>query len=863
MAEHEPPLSGAFATAPPETERYTFLERLSAGGMGQVWRAHDRRLHRDVALKTVPIGASADVLARHLQEARIAAQIDVAGTVRVFDQGTLPDGRPFLVMELLKTPALGDALDRDLEVLVQAAEAVGEAHRLGFVHRDLKPSNLGLRGTRAVVLDWGLAKPIEPDSLWSQRVLTGAAPLTHTGMSLGTLGYMAPEQVSGGAVSARTDVWALGAMLHQVLTGNEPYAGGSHKLLADVTVNRLALPDHPVAPVVRRALSLDPALRQPNATVLAAELRQALAPRRSGWPWWVLAAGCAVTFALGWLLAPGADPSVEAVTEAGWLLAAQGRLAEAHRRGLDAEAIRGTPEGRGLLLLPRPVGAAVAPDPCSTFVREPGSPYNLCVEGEQLVLRRGSDELWRRRAPTRMWLQGDTVLVQEDWTLTALDPTGNPRWTNPLRSVDDLALVGDLLLRFHGESMSMARIEGTALVPLQNLPLKATLGVRTGEGVVVQADDALQWVDADGARVLVPFEEPLVAGFPQGTELWFVGLRGRVVRLDSDGTLLGDLRLRDATQVVDAAPLADGGLAVVTRRGLFVYRGSQVELQLSTDPALRLTVDAGSLEARGHGEVLRWPLSAENRWLMNPAEASTTAFGGRDPAFVAGREVFLFDPTTLRSNPRITLPSSPARSVLTPDFVVSNDQGFRLEGRSLVPLGPLPVLASLRSGTVVGARRFAAGIAWIRDDELSWDDTVTVRWLVPEFGGERVLGLDPEGVLVGIDEHEVTRLGPTGIDLVASGALGLALARGTQLELVDGFVVDVGRPISALAVDARFVVAGTLDGDLFVYDGAGVLQAHIEAHAERVSALVFHQGALFSGSWEPGVRRWPLDRLSP
>jgi len=167
MSSTRAPVSGAFANRPPAVERYTCLDTLGVGGMGRVWRAHDQVLHRDVALKTVALDAPPDHTERLQQEARIAAQLGGPGVVRILDQGTMRDGRLFVVMELLQTPALGHGRDRDLASLVQAARAVGDAHRHGIVHRDLKPSNLARRGDQAVVLDWGLARPIDPNAGWA------------------------------------------------------------------------------------------------------------------------------------------------------------------------------------------------------------------------------------------------------------------------------------------------------------------------------------------------------------------------------------------------------------------------------------------------------------------------------------------------------------------------------------------------------------------------------------------------------------------------------------------------------------------------------------------------------------------------
>src|SRR5439155_656802 len=221
---------------------YEIVAPLGAGGMGEVYRARDARLGREVAVKVLPtpLASSPDRLARFEREARTVAGLNHPNIVTLFsveDQG----GVRFITMELVEGQSLdrlvvpgGLALARLLELSIPLADALEAAHERGVVHRDLKPGNVMVTPEgRVKVLDFGLAKGTPtPDPVTSDSALpTKAAPLSLAGQVVGTVPYMAPEQVRGEAADAGTDLFALGIVIYELATGRRPFAGAT---LADV-----------------------------------------------------------------------------------------------------------------------------------------------------------------------------------------------------------------------------------------------------------------------------------------------------------------------------------------------------------------------------------------------------------------------------------------------------------------------------------------------------------------------------------------------------------------------------------------------------------------------------------------------------
>lgn len=242
---------------------YQILEKIGAGGMGEVYRARDTKLGRDVALKILPadVASRPERLERFRREATTVASLNHPNIVTLFAIEEA-DGRPFLTMELVEGKSLDRLVTPDglplgcvLGIAIPLADALVAAHAKGIVHRDLKPGNVMVtKDGRVKVLDFGLAKLAgDASDPLETFAATITAPLSSPGQIVGTVPYMAPEQVRGEPADARTDVFALGIILYELLTGRRPFAGDSS---ADVT--SAILRDVPPPPTqLRRDLPAD------------------------------------------------------------------------------------------------------------------------------------------------------------------------------------------------------------------------------------------------------------------------------------------------------------------------------------------------------------------------------------------------------------------------------------------------------------------------------------------------------------------------------------------------------------------------------------------------------------------------------
>ncbi len=354
---------------------YEILALLGAGGMGEVYRAHDTRLGRNVAIKVLSprLATTAESRARFEREARTISQLSHPHICALYDIGRENDTE-YLVMEFLEGETLADRLwngplplTEALTVGAQIAEALDRAHRAGVVHRDLKPGNIMLTKSGAKLMDFGLARASGHVSVTGaeSESPTLSRPLTAEGTIVGTFQYMAPEQLEGKEADARSDIWALGCVLYETATGRRAFEAASRASLIAAIMDREPRPIRELQPLtppalehaVTRCLAKDPAERWQGARDVMHELT------------WIAAAGSQTG---------GPIPS------AAWRRRAFARRAFV---GIGIAVLVATAYVLGAQLTGRRPGPTLA-------------------VGERSVLRLGGDERRRRGANRDPWPQG-------------------------------------------------------------------------------------------------------------------------------------------------------------------------------------------------------------------------------------------------------------------------------------------------------------------------------------------------------------------------------------------------------------------------------------------------------------------------
>jgi len=309
---------------------YEIADPLGAGGMGEVYRAHDSRLGRDVAVKVLPqhLSAQPEVRARFEREARTVSALNHPHICTLHDVGREGD-TDFLVMELVEGETLAMRLARGplptddlLRIGAQIADALDRAHRAGVIHRDLKPGNIMLARSGAKLMDFGLARAagmtgtVATASAALTQSPTVAQPLTAEGTIVGTFQYLAPEQLEGKEADARSDLWALGCVLYEMATGKRAFEGATQASLISAIMRDVPRPMADLAPMsppglerlVLALLAKDPAERVQTAHDAKLQLG------------WIRDAGSQVGATAAVALA--AAPSARAAHERGWWIAA-------------------------------------------------------------------------------------------------------------------------------------------------------------------------------------------------------------------------------------------------------------------------------------------------------------------------------------------------------------------------------------------------------------------------------------------------------------------------------------------------------------------------------------------------------------
>src|ERR1700682_216493 len=271
---------------------YEILSSVGAGGMGEVYRARDTRLDRIVAIKVLPthLADRSELRERFEREARTIASLNHPHICTLFDTGQ-QDGIDYLVMEYLEGETLAQRLlkgslllEQVLQFAIEISDALDKAHRKGVTHRDLKPGNIMLTKTGTKLLDFGLAKlkqEVVPANVQLSELPTMNDPLTAQGTILGTLQYMAPEQLEGKEVDARTDIFAFGAVVYELATGKRAFEGKSQASLIAAILEREppAMSSlEPMTPpaldrVVKKCLAKEPEKRWQAASDVCDELK--------------------------------------------------------------------------------------------------------------------------------------------------------------------------------------------------------------------------------------------------------------------------------------------------------------------------------------------------------------------------------------------------------------------------------------------------------------------------------------------------------------------------------------------------------------------------------------------------------------
>ncbi|MEK6323142.1 MAG: serine/threonine-protein kinase [Acidobacteriota bacterium] len=292
---------------------YRILSPLGAGGMGEVYLAQDTKLDRKVAIKFLPAELAADERARRrlIGEARAAAKLDHPNICTIHEVGE-EGGRCFIVMQYVDGETLSTRAGRQplelryaLDIAVQGADALAEAHSRGIIHRDIKPQNIMITGRGQVkVMDFGLAKVIQEKAHLESEAETQSL-LTEPGMIVGTVPYMSPEQVRGEELDHRSDVFSFGVVLYELLSGRRPFEAKSAAEILSAILTREPEPlrgqtgvvPAPVERVVRKCLEKDPARRYQTTEELASNLGQVRRECESGQV--VASIGEAVTVSAG------------------------------------------------------------------------------------------------------------------------------------------------------------------------------------------------------------------------------------------------------------------------------------------------------------------------------------------------------------------------------------------------------------------------------------------------------------------------------------------------------------------------------------------------------------------------------------
>ncbi len=432
-----------------QISHYQIVGLLGAGGMGEVYRARDTQLQRDVAIKVLPAGFASDHdrLRRFQQEARAAAALNHPNILAVHELGEF-EGSPYIVTEVLEGETLREKLRggplparKAIEFTVQVARGLAAAHARSIVHRDLKPENLFVTREGAVkILDFGLAKLVRPEAQQEDGIApTMSYRETEPGTVMGTVGYMSPEQVRGLATDHRTDIFTLGAILYEMLSGKRAFRKETAADTANAILNQdpeeISEAARNLSPgvdhIIRHCLEKGPEERFQSASDLAFHLERlsgisgpsaaARAATASASPWRLATVAVAIATLLAAAFFVGRVSSRQGQGSTGVAAGGPRYQQLTFRRGRVSNA-RFTPDGETVVY-----AAAWEGDPVAVFLTVPGSPESrpLGLAGLDLLSISSSRELavrsWTTETVARVPLAGGTPrelfgdVTEADW----------------------------------------------------------------------------------------------------------------------------------------------------------------------------------------------------------------------------------------------------------------------------------------------------------------------------------------------------------------------------------------------------------------------------------------------------------------
>lgn len=865
------PLSGAFASTTPHTQvRFVVLEQVALGGMGIVYKVHDRVVDRVVAMKR----ARSDIPGaeeRLREEARLLARLDHPGVLSVLEAGDDPLGfrllTPWLegpdATEVLGDPELGPRALRDI------AEALAHAHDRGIVHRDLKPSNILLHDGRAVLLDWGLARPIGHDP---ERTLQ-----TRTGLGLGTPGFMAPEQALGGTIDARTDVWAFGALIVQHLLGDVSTL--TERALGD---HPLDLPHGPLAALARRCLRTAPTDRPADGRALVAALEPLVStPRTARWRPLALATSLGL---LGGVLAATLTPSSRskpleggeaAMTELAWRSLRAGRTLDA-ATWIAPLAERTSPSLAGLRMALPPLdsGTPIAPLDACDFVELSRDGKRLaCVLQNDITWMDASsgEPLWRRtfRELQAIRSYGDRLLFVADDVLQVigdddmLDPLGQAAGAQYM-AVNEAHVIVHTGTHA-GHQAPSGPIAITKPIDLRTPP------DWTGSGWLAAGFRELYFLAPEDLSVThrtEAFAHQDLFGHllvPEGIAT--LGMRGELSLVSREGDLLRQIDL--ASGLLNTFAMSEDHIATSSpSHGVLLWdrRTGGLIQQVRSKPARSLAFDGSTLLVADetlthhpiHTSAWTWThpsLSAmdvgDSLWVAS-ADAVDRLDEDRTSFPLSGEGVV----KSVLETPTGFLVGGAFRGLYGREGPVDIEMPRRTLRRSLQMADDTLLLLPFSAGPlVIRGKHFHPELQQFGEEFVTAHRTTSGdrAVLVARDGGLWNLTLDPEGPRLEryAEEPETARVLPTD-----AGDLHID-ARGGQR---DGERLWTSRR-TVTAADHRGsrCALGTLEGIVELRDcHTGELEAELFAHLERVADVVLTDDALFTASWDEHVRRFSL-----